>query len=328
MAQIHLREGDLQRINGNYTSAVGDYSICLKTLLQHDHTRDEENNIRNLGRKIADTQYNLGLTYLTSSSDLQKQIADAEIGNSDASMSPKEKDEATQHRRKAVVLAKEHCQKGIQQYFDCARTFCNIIANRLGIDSETILLSAKSTSNGMIEDSRKPPAGLKTTGLDDESSAHTTATSTKTDVSKTLNAWRKIVAKLVESFGERENALALLDIVQVLNEIQEIIDEAERSQEAVFQAATIRVKAQQAAAALEDEGAAGAAVANPDGSTTTIGFGPVASFVAASETVNVSAKPQPMMVVKKKKKRRHSGSGSYDDEREPKKVSHDSDANE
>ena len=336
LAQIHLREGDLQRINGNYISAVGDYSICLETLLKHNHTKDEKNNIRNLGRKIADTQYNLGLTYLTSSSDIQKQVADADIENSDMSINTKEQDEAAQHRKKATILANEHCEKGIQLYFDCARTFCNIVANICGIDSETILLSStESTKNDTIKYAKKPPAGLKTTGLYDGGIPQKIAASTHTEVSKTLNTWRMAVKTLVKSHHEGENAPRLLDIVQVLDEIQEIIDEAERSQEGVLQAAKIRVKAQQAAAALKNQGAA---VAKPDGSITTIGFGPEASLVAASATANAvaSRKPQDafgsskaiiadiksMMVVKKKRKR----ISSHDDGRHTKKTSQDSDA--
>ena len=318
LAQIHLREGDLQRINGNYTSAVGDYSTCLQTLLQHNNTVDEDNIVRDLDRKIADTQYNLGLTYLTSSSDLQKEVAGADNTNADATTNPKEKEEAAQHRRKATVLATEHCQKGIQQHFDCAKTFCKILAKLCGVDPDTILSAAGSgTDHDATGDAKKPPAGPKTTGLEDEGGS-------RTEASKTLSSWRATVAGLVKSRNPGDRAL---DILQVLDEIQETIDEAERSQEAVFQAATIRVRAQRAAAGDE-------AVDNPDGSTTTIGFGPGASSVAASVTataVSATADPaiadaKPMMVVKKKKKRKTVESGGYTEGPESEKGSEDGEA--
>mmetsp|Transcript_23039 Transcript_23039/g.54431 ORF Transcript_23039/g.54431 Transcript_23039/m.54431 type:complete len:602 (+) Transcript_23039:70-1875(+) len=325
LAQIHLREGDLQRINGNYTSAVGDYSTCLQTLLRHNNTRDEDNNVRDLDRKIADTQYNLGLTYLTSSSDLQKEVAGADNTNTDATTNPKEKEEAAQHRRKATILATEHCRKGIQQHFDCARTFCKILAKLCGVDPDTILspASESGTHDDATGDAKKPPAGPKTTGLEDEGDGRTAAAGAHTEASKTLSAWRTTVAALVLSRKPGDSAL---NILQVLDEIQETIDEAERSQEAVFQAATIRVRAQRAAAGEET-------VDNPDGSTTTIGFGPGASSVTASATaVSGSAEPaiadaKPVMMVKKKKKRKTAESSSArDDGRESEKASEDGEA--
>ena len=314
LAQIHLREGDLQRINGNYTSAVGDYSSCLEILLRHNNTEDEQNNTRDLNRKIADTQFNLGLTYLTSSSDLQKEVANANAGaNTNPADASASASTTADQREKAALLAREHCDKGIQQHVDCARTFCGIVARLCGVDPESILELANSGAENAA--SEKPAAGFKTTGLDEEDEGKKAATSATADASQTLNVWRKALATMIlsNSPNDAQDALRVCDIVQVLDEIQETIDEAERSQEGVLQAAEIRVQAQLAAAA--SDGDSGTAIANPDGSTTTIGFGLGATSSATVNTTTAASKPaaafdaKPMMVVKKKKKRKETEEG-------------------
>lgn len=183
------------------------------------------------------------------------------------------------------------------------------------------------------ENAKQTAAGFKTTGLDDDGGyAKTKASSAAAAAaSQTVSAWRKAVATLVSSNsmpGDEDNdsTARALDIQELLDEIQETIDEAERSQEGVLQAARIRVRAQNAVAALGD--ASGAAeVANRDGSTTTIGFGAAAASLSAKATVTASTSSsagataitelagsdatvpaaKPMMVVKRKKKRKDAG---------------------
>ena len=57
MAQVYLREGDLQRTNGRNEHAIQDYLSCLrfrlKSLMMDKYDR-----------KIADVHYNLGLVYI------------------------------------------------------------------------------------------------------------------------------------------------------------------------------------------------------------------------------------------------------------------------
>lgn len=282
LAQIHLREGDLQRINGNYTSAIGDYSSCLEILVRHNHSEDADGTKRNLDRKIADTQFNLGLTYLTSSSDLQKELASA-TSEDDTTANA----EAIQ---KATALAKEHCGKGIQQHVDCARTFCGILAEMCGVEPESITSTAHTDE--------KPAAGFKTTGLEGYEDESVSAVA-----SQSLNVWRKAVADLVvfqQTKNDEVTLTKILDIQQVLDEIQETVDEAERSQEGVRQAAAIRVQAQKAAAVMASE--EGGVVTHHDGSTTTIGFGAATATTTAAATTS-TATAMPMMAVKKKKKR-------------------------
>lgn len=246
-AQIALREGDLQRMNGRYSDAIQDYHTCLHFRKMHLGPYD---------RKIADAQYNLGLSHLSSSSELQKDV------------SP-ETSEVTADSKK---VGQEHCQKGIELYVSCARTLCGHIALLCGMEPTDIL-------------EREKMAGLKTTGLETEPSS--------SEKAQMLRAWRESVATLSPlAAGD----LAVDDLRHLLDEIQEIVDEAERSQDAVRQASQLKAQAQKAADENGEEIGA-------DGSVTTIGFG----NPALSAEVAVGEQAQPMMVVKRKKKKRDEG---------------------
>lgn len=258
LSQILLREGDLQRMNGRYPEAIRDYDACLQlrqTLLPP------------FDRKIADAQYNLGLSYLSHSTEIQKDE------NLDASK---------------LQTAQQHCQEGVKLYEACARTICGQIAGLCAIDADDLL-------NTEADEPRK--AGLKITGLDEAAVAAGTA-------SQTLSLWRSKVANLtpVESDDPR-----FTDLKELLDEIQETIDEAERSQLAVREAAKLRIQAQKGITVAED------------GSSTQIGFGQPSQ--AATKTMNAStpAAAAPMMVVKKKKKRPDSAAAP-DEENDAKKA--------
>jgi hypothetical protein len=141
----------------------------------------------------------------------------------------------------------------------------------------------------ILEKMNHKQAGLKTTGLEEESSS--------SEKSQTLRDWRENVANLSPSDA---GDLTVEDLRQLLDEIQETVDEAERSQDAVRQASQMRVQAQKAA-----DGEGGELGA--DGSTTTIGFGkPTLSgeVPPVATTTQATAQAKPMMVIKKKKKKR------------------------
>lgn len=231
-------------------------------------------------RKIADTQFNLGLTYLSSSSELQKETTATAPATTDDDRNPSTPD--------AALLAKEHCDKGIAAHVECAKTFGGILAKLCGADPEK-LLSQVSTA-------KPAAAGFKTTGLDDDVVSAAVA-------SQTLNTLRRAVTTLVAKQPPTDTATAdtVYDIQQMLDEIQETVDEAERAMDAVRQAAEIKAQAQRQAAGLSGPADGTVARTSDDGVTTSIGFGPAAAVAAAASTV--PAPPQGMMVVKKKKKR-------------------------
>merc|ERR1711865_228625 len=192
LAQIHLREGDLNKINGNYCSAIEDYSSCLEILLSHNKTKDENSEVRNLDRKIADTQFNLGLTYLTSSSDLSKKLA----GESSVEENPTTTTTTVTDNKNTVILAREHCEKGIHQYVECVKTFCCILSVLIGVKPETILSKASKMKDSGEMETRAP--GLKTTGLDGHENGSCTSTSAAV-ASRTISNLRKAVALTLSS---------------------------------------------------------------------------------------------------------------------------------
>jgi hypothetical protein len=318
LAQILLREGDLQRLNGRYASAIQDYTSCLE--------------LRQLlldpwDRKIADTQFNLGLTYISSSSELQKELAGRGSINDCDTGAP------TVATPNAAALAKEHSRRGIEMQVECAKTLSGIIAKLCGAEPEQLVLQQTTTSGDLegpsAKSSSKPVAGFKTTGLDDEDDVSLTAVA-----SQTVNVLRKKVALLLSSAEaciDGVSADQVHDIQQVLDEIQETIDEAERSQDAIRQAVEIRTQAQRAAA-LNAGDTDAAPITTADGVTTSIGFGaPPAAATLSSSTGGLSSTSayagaatsaavttKPMMVIKKKPKRKEveeggGSAGPFDD---------------
>jgi hypothetical protein len=320
LAQIMLREGDLQRLNGRYISSIQDYKSCL--------------DIRQLlldrwDRKIADAQFNLGLTYMSSSSELQKELAGGGNTNNDSISDTGVQTVVTPN---AAALAKEHSKRGIEMQVECARTLCGIIAKLCGIEPEQFVQEHTTGNLGVVPSSMssssssvKPVAGFKTTGLDDEDDVSSTAVA-----SQTVSVLRKKVALLISSSAtttmDPVSADQVYDIQQVLDEIQETIDEAERSLDAIRQAVEIRTQAQRAAAFNNNGGGGGGSddtdtpiFTSADGVTTSIGFGkppPAADGTASSIGVlntasthsvaaaTASTTTKPMMVIKKKAKRK------------------------
>ena len=273
LSQIALREGDLQRMNGRCNDAIQDYTTCLKYRKIHLGQYD---------RKIADAQYNLGLSYLSHSSELQKEESSTAP---DTTTTNTVQPQTTVEERQR--LAQEHCQKGIELYVDCARTFCGQIALACGVEPQQVL-EPKSTA-----DDNTNQAGMKTTGLED-------AQISSSEMAQTLRMWRQKVADLSPSVAGGDVSANVEDLKQLLDEIQETVDEAENAQDAVRQASQLKVQAQKAA-----DG--GDAEVGPDGSITTIGFGKptLPSAAASAQPVAASAEQaKPMMVIKKKKKRK------------------------
>jgi SHNi-TPR len=148
LAQILLREADLQRWNGRYADAIPDYTHCLELRQRH---------LPPLDRQLADVQYNLGLSHLSQSTELQ-----------------------TNHEQLTPDIlrqAQEHCQQGVGWYLECARTLCGQIAHLCGV-GDTVIFNSTAMSGG-----------LKTTGLEDPHLA-------TAEASATLQTWRDNVARL------------------------------------------------------------------------------------------------------------------------------------
>jgi tetratricopeptide (TPR) repeat protein len=126
LSQILLREGDLQRLNGRYAEAIHDYQSCLdlRTQVLPDL----------YDRRIADAQCNLGLSYLTSASELQKE--------------PSEEEKQTMDLAVRLQLSAEHVIQGIHSYTECCKVLCGKIALLCGADPTAIVTEASTNRPG------------------------------------------------------------------------------------------------------------------------------------------------------------------------------------
>jgi len=245
LSQIHLRLGDLQRFNGRYAEAATDYEKCITI---------REKYFGPYHRKVADTHYNLGLTYMSMASegDKKKQKSDDDTSKKDE---------------------ENHRNRALKQYLLGAKSFAGEIAQICGVKPEDIVSDITTDEN-------------------DENAR-----------SETSLALKEIRSRVLPLESETEKIL-VDDLKEILDEIQEIIDEAESAKKAIGEVSELKARAQ---AAAEGDGGE---MLNPDGSTTTIGFGTTTAAAAQSSS------PQPVMMVarKKKKKRSNDDRGNEDDD--------------
>eukprot|EP00547_Thalassionema_nitzschioides_P009427 CAMPEP_0194226912 /NCGR_PEP_ID=MMETSP0156-20130528/42588_1 /TAXON_ID=33649 /ORGANISM="Thalassionema nitzschioides, Strain L26-B" /LENGTH=433 /DNA_ID=CAMNT_0038959379 /DNA_START=68 /DNA_END=1369 /DNA_ORIENTATION=+ len=245
LSQVHLRLGDLQRANGRYSEAIADYLKCLELRQPH---------LGFYNRKVADTHYNLGLSYMSLASEGDKQQV---------------KTPTTEQVNQPIIspeIREEYRDNALTHYLEGGKSFAGQIACFCGANPEEITIVEPAVQSG------------KTTGMDEKELL-------ATERSVTLKTIRLRIATLDNDHDKD----AISDLKEIVDEIQEIIDEAESAKKAISEVSEIKAKAQ---AAAEGDGE----VVNADGSTTSIGFG----NSTASASVPESA--QPMMVVRKKKR--------------------------
>ncbi|CAJ1956997.1 unnamed protein product [Cylindrotheca closterium] len=165
--------------------------------------------------------------------------------------------------------AREHREAGIELYLDCAKTLCGEIAFLCGKQPSDIL-------NG---------PEFKTSTEEE--------TTTASQKSETLRRWRMAVSSASPSMQGDQN---LVDLIQMLDEIQETIDEAEKSQDAIRQASMLKQQAR-------DDVANGKAGAD-NGQTSAIGFDKPTAAIATKDVDVAGESAKSIMVVRKKKKRK------------------------
>lgn len=137
LAQIFLREGDLQRLNGRYECAINDYQSCLGL-------REGNPLLGPYDRKIADVHYNLGLNYMML-------VADAKGATK----------ETTDAAPKSEKTLAELRSKSFHHYLACSKTLCGQIAFLCNVDSDEFLKKAEQDI-----------PNFKSTGEDDDAMDH------------------------------------------------------------------------------------------------------------------------------------------------------------
>jgi tetratricopeptide (TPR) repeat protein len=268
LAQIHLRLGDLQRLNGRYAEAVEDYETALnmRRSSQPDDKQSPEAAMDD-DRKLADLHYNLALTYMTASSDPNQPEDEAPLDDD---------------------KKKEYRSKALHHYVCCGKAFAGHVALLCGSPVEELLNLDITLANITA-----PTGGLKTVGLDDADMDQIVA-------SRTLSTLRTRVESLKLPSNDKD-AKKVREILDLLREIQEAIDTAEEGDQGVQMVTEMKAQIQQAA---EQEATGGFGTSH---ATTTIGFPGVtttatAQAAAPAAGTGVDAQPKVMMVIKKKRK--------------------------
>ena len=272
LAQVLLREGDLQRMNSRYDQAVRDYSSCLTYRTTAKALMDPYD------RRIADVHYNLGLSYLMQVADTKATTEEGE--NNEANHAhyshPKESNRREELRGRAFY-----------HYLQCGRTFCGLLASLCGLHAADFLQQADHSL-----------AQLKSTG-EEEAEEYDIHGNGKiaVDPPKVVSHKLHILSERVAQLEPPEEQQSLFEHVrELLIELRETVDEAEASELGVHQVTEMKAEIAAAVAGQaghnddNDEEATGADASN--------GFGS-----AAASARTAAAQPITMMMVKKKKKR-------------------------
>ena len=262
--------GDVQRANGN-ASAVDDYSRSLEI---RRHVLGE------FDKLVADNHYYLAQAYGEAPSK-EKEREDGAMGivaalSGGGGVGPSEGGGEGMSKEEIA----ECLVKSMEHYLACGISFAGYLANMCGVDA------------------------VELTRVENEVSAVASAGGGESTHSKTLEIIRQRVAELKPAADVDMDKFN--DTKEILDEIQEALDTAEGSEDALK-----AVHAMKESEIRKHSGKGGEEVVDENGATTTIGFGAgSSSAMTASATTfgfgstdkSSTATAAPMMVVKKKKK--------------------------
>jgi tetratricopeptide (TPR) repeat protein len=206
LAQVLLRAGDLQRLNGAYAASVADYTTCLSYY--------DQNQAPLYTRKRADVHCNLGAVYFNLVVEAKtSDPASSSSDNGNVTAAPESERKMAYHRG-----------RGYHHYFECARTLVGMIAHGLGV------VDPKEWFE-QVEKSEEPaPCTL----YDVESEHYPQFIRTR------LRSMRQFVSSQVSGTSEAELSDEVQDCLALLEEIQETIDEAETSEQGVVEATAMK----------------------------------------------------------------------------------------
>lgn len=288
LAKVHSRLGDLQKANGNSTGSISDYIISLsirsKCLDRYD-------------KLVADAHFSLAQAYVEAPNS-QARMEDEAAGIV-AALGGGEESGSGGHRELTEEELAEFREKSCDHYLACGVSFAGLLAKMCGVDADEIT---------KVED-----ASLNSGGRGAAAAATASTASSVGVHSETLAILRKRISTL-QPLASTDND-TFTDICEMLDEIQEALDSAEGTEQALKGLAVMKANEIRK---HSGKGGEGETVLEEGGATTTIGFGNVASSCAASSAsgttigfgsgsgaaASSSATAAPtMMVVKKKKKK-------------------------
>jgi hypothetical protein len=295
LAQIRLREGDLHRLEGQYETALADYQACCSLRQQvvvAERGDDEAPLLGPYDRKLADVHYNLALTYslmIAASATTGETLPEAPAAA--AAAAPSDLSQAVTLSPEQLDLYRRHAS---HHYYQCGRTLCGQLA----------ILAQRDADEFFAQVAAALPS-FKTTGEEASSLDEHVVPPALARVQ--LRTLRQHVGQLPLGSVDAPEMAALLEL---LEEIQEAMDEAEASEAGVQQVASMKAAITAAAAACH--------AADDDiqdaGTAAAVGFGSQAAAAA-------SATAQPLMAVRKKKKRPPTEAGQEPNSKYPKSSS-------
>lgn len=294
LAQIRLREGDLHRLEGQYETALADYQACcsLRQQVVAERSDGEAPLLGPYDRKLADVHYNLALTYslmIAASATTGETLPEAPVAA--AAAAPSDLSQAVTLSPEQLDLYRRHAS---HHYYQCGRTLCGQLA----------ILAQRDADEFFAQVAAALPS-FKTTGEEANSLDEHVVPPALARVQ--LRTLRQHVGQLPLASVD---ALEMAALLELLEEIQEAMDEAEASEAGVQQVASMKAAITAAAAAChaadDDNQDAGTAAA--------VGFGSQAAAAA-------SATAQPLMAVRKKKKRPPTEAGQEPNSKYPKSSS-------
>ena len=304
LAQIWLRQGDLQRLNGQYQQAVDNYQSCL-TLRQQQAS--ENTTTTTTPRSLADVHYQLALTYSL--------LVGHESTRGDDATTAKEEDESEAKPAAAAAAAAvvptdedqepivspaqlhEWRQASLQHYATCAQLLTQHACSALG-GSSTTERTLPVLPNVLV------PHDNKTTKDDQKvssSSSSAGATPTTQEVWQQarshVQALRDHVLQTHSTANHDTDNDKDDSVLELLNDIQEIVNEALVSEEGLHQVTALKSEITAAAAAT----VAAAAVPDDPDSVPSAEESPSVAFGSATATA-LSATAQTTLMVRSKRK--------------------------
>ena len=273
LAQVYLRAGDLQRLNGHYTTAISDYQECLKLRKLHLSKYD---------RKLADVHYQLALVYSLA-------IVDKNNGNEEEETKANDDDDDQKPAAKTSVAENDEATKQTAASEDDKLHYRQLALEHYGCCAQVLWGQVVRFCS------------------DQDPTEETTATACATSPVQRYWQMAKDIAK--DSKKTSNNMLEIQNLLDLLQEIHETVEHLVESEQGIRQVQEIKqeITAAVAAAAEESEETSGSTTTIGFGSTepaktsgtTTIGFGNSATTTATDSA------PVVLQVRKKKRTAEH-----------------------
>ena len=313
LAQIWLRQGDLQRLNGQYQQAVDNYQSCLTLRQQQQQQASENPTTTTTPRSLADVHYQLALTYSllvghestrgddsnTTTAKEDEKEAKPTAAAAAAAVEP------TDEEQEPVVLPDqlhEWRQASLQHYASCAQLLTQHACSALG-GSSTAERTLPVLPNVLV------PHDNKTTKDDQKvssSSSSAGATPTTQEVWQQARSHVQALRDHVQQTQSNTNTDQQQQddndkddsVLELLNDIQEIVNEALVSEEGLHQVTALKSEITAAAAATV---AAAAAVPDDPNDDSAPPAEESVAFGSATATA-LSATAQTTLMVRSKRK--------------------------